>query len=358
MQNNTKRSNESDNVKFIGDQKVVSFDNMRDTGLIEIRIKDEFVKRTTTGKKIFDSGQTSACVWKDRRTNIHYGIPLKTLKDGTIQFKRIRLQHGRVFNLDDATDREEWHVVQFWPIIEGALLDTMGISRFIIYDRDIEAQKFLEEYKTKKQAEEYIVGLSDADVMDFALAFHIDVHNNSMNVVRMMLMEMCSQKTASGKNIILEKINDKEALRAVIIFRRSLATGLTQSSPTGYVYKNNVPLGLDENSSIEFIKANKPLMMTMDAESKAGKTESSMVSKKIDYRNPKQILAELKADAQQMGIEKYWLLSESELKAAIEEKKNGVTTEEQEQEVETPVAKKAATKKPKAAEPVAENDGF
>ncbi len=321
MQQKQKRE-DGDGTRILQSQNVVSFDNMRDTGIIEIRYKEEYIKRTASGKKHIE-GSVRACVFKDRRTNIHYGIPLKSNKDGSIQFKRISLTHGRIFNLEDAVDREEWHVIQHWPVIEGSIMDTQGIAHFTIYDKDIEAEKYLEENNIKTKAEDEIRKMSDTELMDFALAFFIDTRNNSLPVVKMMLMEMCSQKTPSGKNIILERINDKENLHAVIVFRRGINCGLIQSTATGYVYKNNVPLGIDESASIAYMKGNKNLFMTMDAETKTERNEGK-VSKVVSFETETQKAARLKHDAQQLGIKKFWILNTAELEAAIAEATNTV----------------------------------
>jgi len=304
---------------LIGYQKVVSFKNMRDKGVIQIRLLEDYFKTDANNRKIKNNTVT-ACVFQDPKTQIHYGIPLKKREDGTIQFKRIKLEDGRIFNLEDITDREEWHAVQNWPLIKDSLMDTRGIAHFEVFDKDLDAQKKLEEYKTKRQAEDYIINLSDADLLDFALAFHIDIVNNSPSVVKSLLIESCSIKASNGKNIVLETINNKQTLEATIAFRRAIITGLAKFTSTGFVYKNNVPLGVDEAASIDYLLANKALFASLNAETKAFKNSGNVVNTDV-FETPERKLARLKAEASELGVKQFWLLEVADLENAVEEAK-------------------------------------
>lgn len=310
----------------IATQKVVDFTHMRRTGVVKLTAIGK-KKKNIKGETI-DDLNVSQKFFQDYRTGIYYGIPTGINElTGEYTWKRLRLFEGKVYNLTDEIDAKEWHCVQHWPIIKDSIMDTRGIAQFKVEDQDNEAEQYINDYATKRKAQDYIAELSETELLDFALAFNIDIRNNGKNVIRKMLMEMSERKTSEGKNIMWEKIQNKKELAIIIALRRARYCGLITDTVTGIVFRNTLPLGATEHQAVEFLKSNKDIFNAIEAESKSFDSSNKETKVAPLFANEAQKLAWLRSQAMELGIEKTWLKGEAELQAEIDLKRKEVAKE-------------------------------
>lgn len=321
----------------IATQQVIDFTHMRRTGIVKI-VAIGKKKRNVKGE-IIDDLSVSQKFFQDYRTGIFYGIPVGINElTGEYTWKRLRLFDGKIYNLSDEADAKEWHVVQHWPIIKDSIMDTRGIAQFKIEDMDNEAEAYLADYEKARAAKDYVMDLSEKEMMDFALAFNIDIKNNSSKVVKKMLLEIAERKTAEGKNLMAEKIENKKDLAVLIAFRRAKFNGLITETVAGLAYKNSLPLGASEYQAIEYLKKNPTLFNSIDAETKSISPKD--VKEFVPLAsNEAQKLAWLRSEASKLGIEKYWMKSADTLTVEIQEKKNSAKEKTTEQATKAPKKK-------------------
>lgn len=336
----------------IATQKVVDFTHMRRTGIVKI-VAIGKKKKNVKGETI-DDLNVSQKFFQDYRSGIFYGIPTGINElTGEYVWKRLRLFDGKVFNLADEIDAKEWHCIQHWPIIKDSIMDTRGIAQFKVEDQENEAEKYMNDYTTKRKAQDYIADLSEVDLMDFALAFNIDIRNNSKSVVRKMLMEIAERKTTDGKNVMLEKINSKKELAIIIALRRARYCGLITDTVTGIVFKNTLPLGANEYQAIEFLKQNKDILNAIDSESKNFDSNNKGGTVAPLFTNEAQKLAWLRSRAMELGIDKTWVMGAEELTSLIDLKEKEIAKGVKDLATKTP---EKSGKKAKAEEPPVVDD--
>lgn len=332
---------ETNTATAIARQVVVDFTHMRRQGLVKL-VAIGRMKKNTRGE-VMEDLTISQKFFQDYRSGIYYGIPIGIEPTtGEYTWKRLRLYNGKVYNLSDELDAKEWHCIQHWPIIKDSIMDTRGIAKFKIEDLDNEAELFLRDYDSKLEAQEYVRALSETELMDFALIFNIDIRNNSKNVVKKMLLEIAERKTTDGKNVMLERINNKKELAIVTAIRRARFCGLITEGTSGMVFKNSVPLGANEHQAIEFLKGNTPIFNSVDSESKNFDKLKNHTTVAPLITNEAQKLAWLRNEASTLGIEKYWLKGADKLMAEIEEKKTVIAETLVEEKTANPVKEKKA----------------
>lgn len=327
----------------IATQKVVDYTNMRRTGVVKIVGIGK--KRRNVKGEVIDELNVSQKFFQDYRTGIYYGIPTGINElTGEYVWKRIRLYDGKVYNLSDELDAKEWHCVQHWPIVKDSIMDTRGIARFKVEDMDNDAEQFLLDYEVIRKSKDFIMDLSENDLMDFALVFNIDIRNNSKSVVKKMLLEIAERKNSEGKNVMQERINNKKELAIVTAIRRARFCGLITDGVSGLVFKNTVPLGSNEYQAIEFLKGNTPMFNAVETESKNfdKMNKNSVVAPVVT--NEAQKLAWLRSKASELGIEKYWMKGAPKLTEEIAEKERLIAEDQLEEATKNPIAKEKKAK--------------
>ena len=240
----------------VGPQMEISnFKGMIDKGTVQLRIikENKFREQNITFRSYID------------KNGITWGVPIKVLPNGEIEWMRINLRGDLIhYNLSNPREAKEFHVVKNSPFVEGS--PTAGIDvRYRVYDQDIEAGKEVDLFEDLIKAGQFIKDMNYNQTVAYGRLFGISPDTNSPVVIKKMLLE----KAKLDPKSILNKMHKESETEIFIVLTRAIGTGYIKTIPDrGLVYKEQIGLGLTEHSAIEFLRNNPTVLMDMDKVSK------------------------------------------------------------------------------------------
>lgn len=245
-------------VKELGGLLVLDFDNEKlydkKRGTIDLIPVDGQRFIQTTFRSFYDSS-----------TGITYGIPSgKFNDDGTPVFRKITIAGARYYNLSKKGHQKEWAVVKNAEFVQGSRMAKYNDRVLLkIHDRTEEAEKIVS--KVIKSAEAIAIAsrLRGQELYDFARIIGKAPDGQSEVVVHSDVIQFAQ----TSPKEFMEKINnqDKEAWQ---ILERCIAQGLVKQLPgEGYIWKDQLPLGMTKAAVIEYVMKNERVLIAMNQES-------------------------------------------------------------------------------------------
>jgi hypothetical protein len=239
--------------------KICNFDHpgiCKRTGRVEIRaIKKHKTKQPNFMFKTF----------KDRATDIRYGIPANTDAQGNVIWQSIIIPEMRIYDLTDINDAKEWAVVRMAHFLKGSPRQ-YGECKYEVIDHEVEASKSIRKLQDSRRVSDIIDNIGGSEMIDFARLLGIETENNSQTIIHGLLAE----KAYKSPRYVLEKYDDANRKILVIIHRCLATTEIVYDAMGGFKTKSGFPLGDTEASVVSFFlkPENHAMLISLDSSSK------------------------------------------------------------------------------------------
>ncbi len=255
--------------------KIVNFNNpemVPNRGIIRV----EAIRR----KSRHANSSTYKC-YRDKTTEIIWGIPDGYTPQGDIKFFPLALEDDNEFDLSIAESRKHWAVLQYHPRLMGSINIKNSKPEFKKLDVEADAVANIKNVGERETASGIIRNLSHSQMMDMARnCGGINTMNNSLPIIQSELYNFIDRpgtSTIPSGAVTFNRIWTMTNRDALTVFKRCLITGLVHLDlSAGYLWRKATSLGNSEATAVDFITKNHSLLMTMDTESKLIDSEFQM----------------------------------------------------------------------------------
>lgn len=279
----------------------------------------------------------------DTATGAIFGVLLGVNpRDKWFNFETIMLGETEFFDLSKRKERHRYIVVSRHYTVEGSP-NLNGAPEYKVVDKEQKANTYLIERSERKRSMEIVDNLDYQQLIDLAPAFGIDPKANSQ---AMLTEQICRIADTDHKKFL--GVWDNPDRAGMTIFKRALKNGLINfDAINGYTYSGHA-LGFTEPVAFKYLTQNIQLMTTLSTlcddkekystyrvapvapkmEDPITAMEKEMARMKEENERLKALVAttpdymsQLKAEAKELGIKGYQLMSEDKLKLEIEKAK-------------------------------------
>jgi hypothetical protein len=218
---------------------------------------------------------------KDRKTGVYYGLPISVDEFGNIKWQKILMTDHMTLNLDNENDVKVWAVIRFHPSIKGSPFQE-ETPYYYVYDPVDEADANANRIENMEKAFAVVRELLKDPVLmvKFVRSLGVELQDNSnYKIVKSALY------TEAEKNPVefMNSYKDKEG-QYKRLFHSAVAIGTIQEdSNSGFMYEK-IPLGITEEDSINFLKKDGTLAMSIDEKVKQDDPVMKEVKKTKDEK--------------------------------------------------------------------------
>jgi hypothetical protein len=219
-------------------------------------------------------------VW-DRDYGICYGQPMGVSGDSGIQFKAIRVEDEREFNLSKKSDRDDLYILLHTEDMENGPR-SKGKAKYRMIDPEKAAKDYVQKRDAMRDADEIVRNLSNAmgltELSDFGILFGINPMQ-SAPVIQQQLYE----KADTDPVAIVKRWEDPDR-KVWSAVKKAVMYQVIERKPDGFYY-GGLAMGASEANCVNYIKMNPELSVTLNdnINTKMGKAPISIpISKKSE----------------------------------------------------------------------------
>lgn len=233
-------------------------------------------------------------VW-DKKLSCFRGIPTRVNnRTKELEFQRITLRDREVYDLSNFTDAMKWCIIKESKYVEGS--SNLGGKKplYRVYDKEREAEIFLNKRNVKRKAEGIAEGLIGEQLVEMARNCGLDISLMSPTVMSMAVIKYAEQYPKQ-----FMEIWDSPNRAEITVLKKAMATGVVvHDQVNGYMF-GGLPFGMNEAQAVEYLKQNIQTRQVIDMQSKKNEDEtvksmSNIVAKPISDERDSE-LAQLKA---------------------------------------------------------------
>lgn len=217
---------------------------------------------------------------KSSGTPVRAGIPIRIDKEsGEYIYQQIQVVDREVLDLSIIGDAKKWAVIRLCPFLEGSPNLGTGVPVYKVYDEEKIAQRKLSERSVKRKATTIAEGLYGRELTDMARACGISLIGRSETSLQVAVIDYAEDKPKEFMNLW-----DSPSRQENFIFKQALEMGIVNQDTAGFLYRTQF-LGHTESEVVEYLRSHPNVSIAISAMTK--EMESDTVKALSNKEAPK-----------------------------------------------------------------------